>query len=484
MDRVFSLFYTVKKNINIYFIPIIFCLILIRTDVPICADTLKEIGIVTVKTLNLRPKPAKKGTPLKRLKRGSRVKILAHQKGWLKVLYEGSTGYVRNRKKYIQIIHINEIEKKKNDNLSTIDLVKSESKNIKRKIEQKKKNLQSYTKKEAEIVAKFDRLERSLNDSRKTLRLFRKDIKEFEKKIDKIEVDYNRLNKEAQSCEDYISLRLVALYKLDSLGGIYILASSDSIYELYQRKRALERILDYDEGVRKNLMDTLFQLQRVKKQLNLQKNEKLLLKKKIDDHIILISHEQAERLQFLNEFRNKKSLALASLNSLMESAKALDNTINSLNLNFKRRKPDSGLQTYKFKSLKGSLKLPVKGRIVNSFGPYTNTKFNVTGFHNGIEIKGERGEPVRAVSNGKILFAKWFKGYGNLIIIDHGENYYTLYAHTEEIFIAKGDVVEKGDVIATVGDAGSKIGPSLYFEIRHHGKPINPLKWISNDRKG
>ena len=484
MDRVFSLFYTIKKSINIFFISIVCCLVLIKTDLPICADTLKEIGIVTVRNLNLRPKPGKQGIPLGKLERGSRVEILEHKKGWLKVLYKGSTGYVRNRKKYIQIIHINGIEKDKGDNFSTIDLVKNEAENINREIEQKKTNLQSYTKKEAELVAKFDRLELSLNDSRKKLRLFRKEIKEFEKKINKIGIEYNRLNKEAQSYEDYILLRLVALYKLDSLGGIYILASSDSIYELYQRKRALERILAYDEDVRKDLMDTMFQLQRVKNELKSQKNENLLLEKKIDDHIIVISREQAERSKLLDEFRNKRSLALASLSSLRESANALDNTIKSLNLKFKRLKPDSDFKARRFSSLQGSLKMPLKGRIVNFFGSYTNTKFNVTGFHNGIDIKGERGEPIRAVSNGKILFAKWFKGYGNLIIIDHGENYYTLYAHTEEIFIAKGDVVEKGDVIATVGDAGSKIGPSLYFEIRHHGKPINPLKWISNDRKG
>ena len=474
----FSLFCTIKKNINIFFISIICCLVLIKTDLAICAGTLKEIGIITVSNLNLRPKPVKQGIPLKSLERGSRVEILAHKKGWLKVLHEGSIGYVRNRKKYIHIIHINEIGRKKGDNLSTVDLVKNEAENINRKIEQNKTNLQSYTKKEAKLVAKFNRLERSLNDSRKKLRFFRKEIKEFEKKIDKIEIEYNRLNKKAQSCEDYILLRLVALYKLDSLGGIYVLASSDSIYELYQRKRALERILSYDEDLRKDLMDTMFQLQRIKNQLISQNNEKLLLEKKINDHIILMSHEQVERSKLLDEFRNKRSLTLASLSSLRESAKALDNTIKSLHLNFKKYKPDSGVKTHRFSSLKGSLQMPVKGKVVNFFGPYTNTKFNLSGFHNGIDIKGERGEPVRAVSNGKILFAKWFKGYGNLIIIDHGEKYYTLYAHTEEIFIVKGDTVEGGDVVATVGDAGSKIGPGLYFEIRHHGKPINPLKWI------
>jgi septal ring factor EnvC (AmiA/AmiB activator) len=67
-----------------------------------------------------------------------------------------------------------------------------------------------------------------------------------------------------------------------------------------------------------------------------------------------------------------------------------------------------------------------------------------------------------------------------MIIIDHGNHFYTLYAHAEEIFKAKGDYVEAGEVIATVGDTGSMIGPKLYFELRHHGKPVNPLEWLKS----
>ena len=65
-----------------------------------------------------------------------------------------------------------------------------------------------------------------------------------------------------------------------------------------------------------------------------------------------------------------------------------------------------------------------------------------------------------------------------MIIINHGDNYYTVYAHAEELFMSKGDTVEMGEVVATVGDSGSMIGPSLHFEVRHHGKPVDPLKWI------
>jgi septal ring factor EnvC (AmiA/AmiB activator) len=121
---------------------------------------------------------------------------------------------------------------------------------------------------------------------------------------------------------------------------------------------------------------------------------------------------------------------------------------------------------------------PVNGRIVSLYGPYKNPKYNITNFRSGIDITADNGEPVRSVFKGKVLYASWFKTYGNMIIIDHGKNYYTVYAHLEEAFKAKGDVVETGEVIATVGDTGSMTGAKLYFEVRHHGKPVNPIPWL------
>lgn len=122
--------------------------------------------------------------------------------------------------------------------------------------------------------------------------------------------------------------------------------------------------------------------------------------------------------------------------------------------------------------------MPVKGKIVSLFGKFKNIQYKVLNFRSGIEIQTERGEPIQAVYAGKILYADWFKGYGNMIIIDHGENYYTVYAHIEEAFKTAGDVVEAGEVMATVGDTGSITGPKLYFEVRHHGKPLDPMQWL------
>jgi septal ring factor EnvC (AmiA/AmiB activator) len=99
-------------------------------------------------------------------------------------------------------------------------------------------------------------------------------------------------------------------------------------------------------------------------------------------------------------------------------------------------------------------------------------------YRSGIEIQAQLGEPIRAVGDGRVLFASWFKGFGNMIIIDHGNNYCTVYAHAEELFKQKGDDVLAQEVIATVGDTGLSPEPGLYFEVRHQGKAMDPAAWI------
>jgi septal ring factor EnvC (AmiA/AmiB activator) len=99
---------------------------------------------------------------------------------------------------------------------------------------------------------------------------------------------------------------------------------------------------------------------------------------------------------------------------------------------------------------------------------------------NGVEIKASMGAEIRAVLSGKVLYADWFKGFGNIVIIDHGDHTFTISGYCSELLKKPGDVVSQGEAIALVGSSGSLKGPCLYFEIRHHGKPQDPMEWLSH----
>lgn len=96
-------------------------------------------------------------------------------------------------------------------------------------------------------------------------------------------------------------------------------------------------------------------------------------------------------------------------------------------------------------------------------------------------MKAPEGEPVHAIFRGTVIFAEWLKEYGQVMIIDHGEHYCSLIAHAEQLLKQVNETVERGEVIATVGKTGALKAPGLYFEIRHHGSPVDPLEWLRAD---
>jgi septal ring factor EnvC (AmiA/AmiB activator) len=137
------------------------------------------------------------------------------------------------------------------------------------------------------------------------------------------------------------------------------------------------------------------------------------------------------------------------------------------------RPPGVGLGT-----LRGQLPWPTEGRVVAGFGRQVHPRFGTETFRRGVDIEAEEGASIRAVYAGTVLYRGWLKGYGNLIILDHGAGYYTLYAHASEFLVGEGDRVKAGQGVARVGETGSLEGPRLYFEVRYQGRPEDPEQWL------
>jgi septal ring factor EnvC (AmiA/AmiB activator) len=128
---------------------------------------------------------------------------------------------------------------------------------------------------------------------------------------------------------------------------------------------------------------------------------------------------------------------------------------------------------------RGRLDWPIEGRLITSFGTERHREYNTVVMNNGVEIAPSPGKSlVLAVHPGKVVFADYFQGYGNLLIIDHGLTYYSLYGHCSEFLTAVGDMVRSGQPVAVVGDTGSLKGECLYFEIRYKTKALDPLQWL------
>jgi len=142
------------------------------------------------------------------------------------------------------------------------------------------------------------------------------------------------------------------------------------------------------------------------------------------------------------------------------------------------RAADASVRGRPFAELRGALRVPVQGRLSGRFG---EDRASGGGSWKGVFIRSERGEDVHAVADGVVVYADWLRGFGNLVIVDHGSNYLTVYGNNEALFKSTGERVLGGEVIASVGDSGGNPESGLYFEIRHQGRPLDPMQWIRRD---
>jgi murein hydrolase activator len=140
------------------------------------------------------------------------------------------------------------------------------------------------------------------------------------------------------------------------------------------------------------------------------------------------------------------------------------------------RLPDGTAVAGAFGQLKGRLNLPIRGELKNRFG---GPREGSGVLWKGLFIASPAGQEVKAIATGRVVFADWLRGFGNLLIIDHGDGYMSLYGNNESLYKQVGDVARGGETIAAVGNSGGNMDSGLYFEIRHQGVAFDPLAWVN-----
>ena len=199
-----------------------------------------------------------------------------------------------------------------------------------------------------------------------------------------------------------------------------------------------------------------------------------------------LKQDQRERLQVLGQVSKQLTLQRREITRLQHDENGLAKLVSKIAEMLAKPKskslfhndniPDNRFDGKPFVQLQGRLALPVKGDITNHFGA---TRPDSTVIWKGLFIRAASGQTVKAVAAGRVVFADWLRGFGNLIIVDHGNAYMSLYGNNETLYKQVGDELRGGDTIATVGNSGGNADSGLYFELRHESKPLDPLKWLA-----
>ncbi|MFQ5949929.1 MAG: murein hydrolase activator EnvC family protein, partial [Nitrospiria bacterium] len=285
----------------------------------------------------------------------------------------------------------------------------------------------------------------------------------------------NRLNQDVKKIQAVISKRLSAIYQERQSRALRVLLASQDHSDFLRRLYYLRTIAKKEGALLVRFKEKQSQLDEKNRQLAETQEHLIKNKKSLGEQLTHIRAEKKKKSRLLSRVQSKRASYEEALVELNQASLQLQGVIERLEKNKNSlKKRFSG----KFSRKKGQLSWPNDGNVVALFGRQKHPKFDTMIYRKGIEISPSRGDDVRAIFDGVVIFANWFRGYGMVIIIDHGENYYSIYAHLSKLLISVGDRVRKDRMIAEVGGTGFSQGNKLYLEIRHQGKPMDPLTWL------
>jgi septal ring factor EnvC (AmiA/AmiB activator) len=338
----------------------------------------------------------------------------------------------------------------------------------------------------SDAMAALRESERAISDSNRTLAELSEQRGALDQNIGKLQGRELGLTDTIQTQQRILGEQLYRQYTRGGHGYLEQLFNGQDAGQLMRHLEYYGYIARYRAAWLSTLRDNLDALQSTRLATQAQRKELAALSaKELTQHENL-KKRQHEKQQVLKKFSRQLSQQRREVgrlqrdeNQLAQLVKKLAKVLARPQSNSKPGKdnlPDNRFDSRPFIRLMGKLPLPVKGSIRSRFG---TPKPDSTVLWKGLFIQANTGQPVKAVATGSVIFADWLRGFGNLLIVDHGMGYMSLYGNNETLYKKVGDPLEGGEVIATVGNSGGNEDSGLYFELRHESKPFDPIKWLA-----
>jgi len=348
---------------------------------------------------------------------------------------------------------------------------------LQEKLQEQKKKLSEVQEREHSILGEIDSVNVMLGKIESELAISQRNLRKTEAEITAVNAEIARTKANLERQKSWLKRKLRTVHRFGYSGDMAVLLmSAQDVSQTLRTLKYMEYITRYEHKLIGNYRDGLetlktknIRLQALRANMQAQaaqvrqKESELAEKRKSKETILTsVRHEKTARQKVVAEL---KEASKRMLDIIRESSKTDTYTASGFGRN------------------KGRLPWPVEGKIAIPYGSHRDPQFDTPVFRNGVHIRAESSAEAHAVHSGKIIFAEWFKGFGQLVIINHGSGYHTLYGNLSEIFSKVGDIIKENQVIGKVGTSGILNAPGLYFEIRYKGKPLDPMQWLKNRRK-
>lgn len=296
--------------------------------------------------------------------------------------------------------------------------------------------------------------------------------RQLEQRVARAERDEQVAARALEAAVLRLTPRLRAMDRLSRQGRLDVLLSSADLRSMVWRAKAVETLVERDlELLRHTQRLSTYQARALQRLDRL----KILLAERTER-----VHEERERalrqraalVDILDYLQAESKQSARLVRELEQAERKLAQLVADI---------EAGPEVSPFGALRGRLSFPTDGLVELGFGRVVNPRFNTVTFHKGLDLRAPPGATVKAIAAGRVVYASWLRGYGNLLIVDHGGGFHSLNAHLERFGRKVGDEVQPGDEVGRVGDSGSLKGPLLYFEIRHRGEAIDPAPWFGSN---
>lgn len=320
------------------------------------------------------------------------------------------------------------------------------------------------------LLTKVNTLQQDESVARQELTVLELQNRKIQENIDVLDANIKEEQVRIDELSDQMKDRLLDIYKYGQSGTMRTLFASRSVFEAVETAHLLNLVNRRDEAILTQLQARMQNLDLSRQTMDDQKSrliEKTIAVKSQKDKY---NRSIKETNSFISSIQRKKALAEKAALEAEQAQKAAGRMIAEL-----QRKQNQNF----LPSGKGSMfDWPVRGKITSSYGNRMHPILKRNILHSGIDIAAPNGTPVKAAAAGKVIYDGWLRGYGRVVVLDHGRGYSTLYAHLSASLVKEDQVVRAGANIARVGKTGNTTGYHLHFEVRVYGTPNNPIKFL------
>jgi septal ring factor EnvC (AmiA/AmiB activator) len=333
---------------------------------------------------------------------------------------------------------------------------------------------------ERAILEQLEEVDRRLQTVSRDRNTARRDVDSARRRIREIEPKLVVARKEHSRTQKALAARAVALYRGGEIGPVRVVFSATSLPDLLSRANMLRVLVRHDAQLVARFGEERDRLETLQDQASLAVRDREDGGARLTRLVAELKTERRGKGEILVRLRKDRKSERRLLLELEQAAQALEETIRTLGARADRG--GAGVPVSGFAGRRGQLAPPVVAKVSEHFGRVVDPEFQTTTFRSGVDFAADAGTSVRSVAPGIVRFSGWFRGYGRIVIVDHGDAFHSISGHLDEIYVEVGNPVEEGQALGTVGETGSLGGPSLYFELRKGGEPVDPEPWLLDAR--